>query len=97
LRGLLNNMYTIKELTNVGNPDFGQDPGQLKWGTTEYKNISRDTVEELRGVVAHYIADNELGGGNFMFPTVYEDQKPIGYISYNLRFHETDDMPSCCT
>ena len=90
-------MYTIKKLTNVGNPDFRQDPTRILPGTYEHTDISRDTVDGLRAVVSNYINLNDLGGGNFMSPVVFKDNKPIGYISYNLRFWETEDIPSHCT
>ena len=95
--GLPSNMYKIKKLTNVGNPDFRQDPDNLLPGTSEYTDIERDTVEDLRVVVSKYINRNELGGGNFCFPTVYKDDKPVGYISYNLKFWETEDIPTYCS
>ena len=89
-------MYTIKKLTNVGNPDFRQDPTRLLPGTQEYTNVSRETVDALRAAVSTYINSNELGGGNFISPVVFKDNKPIGYISYNLRFWETDEIPEYC-
>ena len=90
-------MYKIKKLTNAGNPDFRQDPDSLLPGTFEYTDIVRDSIDGLRAVVSNYISRNELGGGNFIFPTVYKNDKPVGYISYNLRFNETDEIPSFCS
>ena len=31
--------FYIKLLTNVGNPDFKQDPTKRVWGTNEIKNV----------------------------------------------------------
>jgi hypothetical protein len=93
----MNTMYKIKKLTNVGNPDFRQDPDNILPGTAEYFDIVRDSIDGLRAVVSNYINRNELGGGNFTFPTVYKDDEPIGFISYNLKFKETDDIPSFCS
>ena len=89
-------MYKIKKLTNRGNPDFRQDPDQMLYGTCELKDVEANTVEELKYKVAAYIDQNELGGGNFMSPTVYENNEPIGYFSYNLKFWETEDIPWYC-
>ena len=46
--------FYIKLLTNVGNPDFKQDPTQRVWGTNEVKNISRKKLFRLRNFVIWY-------------------------------------------
>ena len=78
--------FFIKLLTNVGNPDFKQDPTQRVWGTDEVKNISRKKLSILRDMVTIYRDENDLGGGNFIPPKVYKNDKYIGYFSYNGRF-----------
>ena len=40
--------FFIKLLTNVGNPDFRQDPTQRVWGTDEIKNIGHKKLSVLR-------------------------------------------------
>ena len=40
----------------------------------------------LRNLVTFYRDENDLGGGNFIPPKVYKNDKYIGYFSYNGRF-----------
>ena len=79
-------MYKIKKLTNCGNPDFRQDPTQRVWGTDEVKNIGHKKLSKLRDLINIYINEYDLGGGNFIPPKVYKDNKYIGWFSYNGRF-----------
>ena len=79
-------MYQIKKLTNRGNIDFGQHPDRKVSGTKSAKNIKAESLKELQFFVDVYIADNGLGGGNFIPPKVYKDGRYIGYFSYNCRF-----------
>ena len=78
--------FLIKLLTNVGNPDFKQDPTKKVWGTNEYKNIGHKKLSVLRDMVTIYRDENDLGGGNFIPPKVYKNDQYIGYFSYNGRF-----------
>lgn len=69
------------KLRSVGNPDFGQCAP-----VSEPKVV---LVPDLKAAVAaceQYIAENDLGGGNWVDPKVVQDGKLIGYISYNGRF-----------
>jgi hypothetical protein len=36
-------------------------------------------------MVRQWQYDNDIGGGNWMFPPIYEDNQLIGYMSYNCR------------
>ena len=78
--------FFIKLLTNVGNPDFRQDPTQRVWGTLEFENIGFKKLSKLRDMVTMYRDENDLGGGNFIPPKVYKNDKYVGYFSYNGRF-----------
>jgi hypothetical protein len=74
------NMITIK-LRSVGNPDHGQYAP-----VSERKTVQVQTIAEAQKACEDYIAENDLGGGNFVDPKVMEDGKHIGWISYNGRF-----------
>ena len=78
--------FYIKLLTNVGNPDFKQDPTQRVWGTNEIKNVGYRKLSLLRELVTAYRDQNDLGGGNFIPPKVYKNKKYVGYFSYHGRF-----------
>tara|TARA_R100001086_G_C11638340_1_gene203800 strand:- start:154 stop:456 length:303 start_codon:yes stop_codon:yes gene_type:complete len=80
-----NNFY-IKLLTNVGNPDFKQDPSKPVWNTDEIKNVNHRKLSKLRNLVTLYIDENDLGGGNFIPPKVYKNNKYLGYFSFNGKF-----------
>ena len=54
--------FYIKLLTNVGNPDFKQDPTQRVWGTNEIKNVGYKKLSLLRELVTAYRDQNDLGG-----------------------------------
>ena len=79
-------MFKIKKLTNVGNPDWQQDPTKSLYGTHTLKNIQFKKLSKLRDIIKHYIKECNLGGGNFCFPKVYKNNKYIGYFSYNGKF-----------
>ena len=52
--------FYIKLLTNIGNPDFRQDPTQRVWGTEEIKNIGHKKLSILRDMVTIYRDENDL-------------------------------------
>ena len=79
-------MFKIKKLTNVGNIDKQQDPTKTLYGTITLKNIQYKKLYKLRDLVKHYIKECDLGGGNFIPPKVYRDNKYIGWFSYNGKF-----------
>ena len=57
--------------------------GGCRWAIPkkEYKKLYK-----LRDLVKHYIKECDLGGGNFIPPKVYRDNKYIGWFSYNGKF-----------
>ena len=79
-------MYKIKQLTNVGNIDYQQDPTKPLYGTHTLKNIQFEKLSKLKNLVTNYIKECDLGGGNFVPPKVYKNNKYIGFFSYNGRF-----------
>lgn len=79
------------KLTNVGNPDFRQDPTKPVWGTKN-KIITVKSLKEARDVCREYIEDNDLGSGNWTGGQVYEmNNKQIAHISYNGRIWEGEE------
>ena len=79
-------MFEIKKLTNCGNIDYDQNPNTILWGTKSLKNIKHKRLSKLRDLINAYIDEYSLGGGNFIPPKVYKDNKYIGWFSYNGRF-----------
>ena len=70
----------------VGNPDFGQDPTKPPYGVPHTITITASTAKELADK-AHAAQDEyDLGGGNWGEPQVYQDDKLLGYMSFNGRF-----------
>lgn len=71
------------ELSNRGNPDFGQDPRRPLPGT----RASRLTVESLEAASAacrRYIERHGLGGGNWTGGSIKDDAgAEVGTVSYN--------------
>ena len=72
-------------LSAHGNPDYNQNP---------YEKIcpcyyaESDSIEQCQKLVSKYIAEYNLGGGNWTGGKVIETSKNthIGDISYNCRF-----------
>lgn len=71
--------YSMK-LRSVGNPDYGQYAP-----VSEPKTVEGETLKEMRDALEAYIAEWDLGGGNFPDVTVKEGKKTVGYFSYNGR------------
>jgi hypothetical protein len=77
--------FKIKILKSVGNPDFGQ----FAPVSNPLRNIKTKTLSQLKDKVNAYIDKWSLGGGNFIQPSVYHNNKIVGYFSYNGRFWRT--------
>lgn len=73
-------MYEMK-LRSVGNPDFGQYAP-----LSTPKVVRAETLREMRQACEEYIAEWDLGGGNWTDPVVTQNGKKIGRFSYNGRF-----------
>ena len=80
-------MYTL-ELYSHGNPDLGQYAP-----VSDRESVQADNLEVLKELAREYIRRWNLGSGNWPLPTVYEDEKPVGRLSYNLRFIGNDRPP----
>ena len=76
------------ELNSIGDPDRGQDPRKQIEGA--WANMAHvDTIEEAQKAVRNYIEKHNLGAGNWAGGKVWtEENKYLGYISYNGRFQE---------
>jgi len=81
----MRNKFKIKTLRSEGNPDFQQYAPV----SNREKNITAPTLKRLRAIVKEYINTWNLGGGNFIDPNVFKDNKLVGHFSYNLRFWRT--------
>ena len=74
-------MYQIKPIV-WGNPDYGQDPNKPPYGIKP-QTIKSDDINELKKKVREWQYENDVGGGNWGSPAVYQDGKVLGYMSYN--------------
>lgn len=77
--------YRVR-LSSMGNPDFGENPRCRKPGAEAncWKKVG--SVAEASTVCRQFIADNELGGGNWSGGEIQDaDGKVIARISYNGR------------
>lgn len=78
-------------LTNVGNPDYGQDPARKLPGT---KNMTAKvkTLREAADVCRDYILSFDLGGGNWTGGQIVRisDGLVVGRVSYSGRVWGTD-------
>ena len=73
-------MYTMK-CRSVGNPDHAQYAP-----VSDPQVITGETLLEIRTKALAYIAEWELGGGNWPQCIVKLNDKKVGYMSYNGRF-----------
>lgn len=74
-------------LRGVGNPDFNQYADVAPTGTVDVINI-----EQAARVCAAYIAEWDLGGGNWTNPYVFNEQgEKVARITYNGRILRPGD------
>lgn len=71
-------------LKSVGNPDHGQDPDSAVYGV-ESKVQRVGSLAEASLACKVFIADNELGGGNWAGGDVCQDGKLVARTSYSGR------------
>ncbi len=69
-------------LRSVGNPDFGQDPNR---SVSPPQAIEVESLPAAATAVRHYIERHRLGGGNLPTVSVYEGNRVVARISYNVR------------
>ena len=79
-------------LANSGNPDFRQDSKRPLPGTRSGYWVEVADIEAASKVCRDYIAENDLGGGNWPNAEVRDcaTDEVIGHISYNGRFWEVE-------
>jgi len=81
--------YSVR-LSNVGNPDFRQDPYKKLYDTSCHWAFA-DTLKECSDLCLTYISMYDLGGGNWSGGTIKNDQGfQIGRVSYNGRIWDKD-------
>jgi hypothetical protein len=81
-------------LSNVGNPDFHQNSDRPLSGTKSGFWVAVEDVRKASDVCQRYIADNDLGGGNWPHAEVrdVDTDELLGHISYNGRFVEKEPV-----
>jgi hypothetical protein len=75
-------MTATVELAAVGNPDHGQDPSKPPWGVPKARDVQVSTLEEASKICRQYIADHDLGFGNWSGGTVKVGGEHVAYVSY---------------
>jgi len=80
-------MMTVK-LSSCGNPDHRQNPND---SLSPEICASVATLEEASERCEAYIAEWNLGGGNWSGGQVYDGKKQIARISYNGRIWDMND------
>ena len=79
-----NNIYIVN-LASVGNPDYRQDPTK-----SILPEIQRtvNSFREASGACMDYIAEWDLGGGNWAGGQIFKNSIQVAEISYNGRIWE---------
>jgi predicted ABC-type ATPase len=70
------------ELGAISNPDMDED------NEIEFKRVSVKSIDEAVKLVKNFISENDLGSGEFIGAQIYNNGKPIAYVSYNLKVWE---------
>ena len=70
-------------LSAHGNPDHYESPFKE---VADGAVVHCESIEECQAAVRKYIADNDLGGGNWTGGDVYQHGEIVGSISYNGRY-----------
>lgn len=85
--------YAVK-LSNVGNPDFRQDPSR-PLHDTECGWAIADTLQGCVEACRAYRIEYDLGGGNWNGGQIFDiaARKQIGRVSYNGRVWDMNDQP----
>lgn len=78
-------------LATRGNPDYGQDPARPPVGMPPDRFLTAVSLEEAKEIVAKYISDNDVGGGQWVGGDVWQGGRRLGGIAYNGRFFDADD------
>ncbi len=83
-------VMTVK-LSSCGNPDLRQNPDESLFGCPEEISISVATLKGASELCLKYIANWELGGGNWSGGQVFFGKAQIASISYNGRIWDLND------
>jgi hypothetical protein len=75
-------------LSSCGNPDLMQNPNDSLSPTIIFEVA---TLEGASRICMRYIANMNLGGGNWSGGQVYKGNKQIARVSYNGRIWDMDD------
>lgn len=75
--------YTVK-LSAVGNPDF-DEPKDIG---VPSKQVPVDSYAEASKVAQAFIAEHDLGGGNWSGGQILEGSKVVARVSYNGKVWE---------
>ncbi|MER0238939.1 hypothetical protein [Fulvimarina sp. MAC8] len=80
-------------LANCGNPDFEEDPDEPLPETRSGFWVKAATLREASRICGSYIAENDLGGGNWSGGEVRlrESDETVARISYNGRAWAPED------
>lgn len=78
-------MFTIRT-ENCGNIDHGQSP--LK-AVAPVQTLEAPTLVELKATVRQWQDNHQIGGGNWLNPSVFDGGTLVGYMSYNTRLWKT--------
>jgi predicted ABC-type ATPase len=70
------------ELGAFSNPDIDED------NEIEFKRVSVKSIDQAVKLVKEFINENDLGVGEFIGAQIYDNGKPIAYVSYNLKVWE---------
>lgn len=78
----------VVALKSAGNPDFGQNP---KYSVSPTRLTPCHHLQHASECCRRYIAEHDLGAGNWTGGTVYHPTKgPIAQVSYNGRVWRYD-------
>jgi len=83
--GVKNDGFEL-ELQAIENTDFPQNRRTFR--KIDKYRVHVNSIEEAKQIVSKFIQDNDLGGGSFIGGQLYKNNKPVAYISYNLRVWE---------
>jgi len=67
------------ELGAISNSDMDED------NEIEFKRVSVKSIDQAVKLVKEFINENDLGVGEFIGAQIYNNGKPIAYVSYNLK------------
>ncbi|MFA6230943.1 MAG: hypothetical protein WC617_12355 [Rhodanobacter sp.] len=76
-----------------GNPDLGQNPDEIPYGTLAADQLVQCSMDKAGEVTRKFCEDNGLGGGNWVGGDIWENGEHIGHVAYNGRFFPGEKGP----